>query len=104
MNYYVGERGGYRWDDINALDLSVNYRLRLGRAELFIEPELINAFNQKAVIAGNTTVTAASDFNPFTATPVAGTDYKFGSKFGQPRTPNDYATLRTYRVSFGLRF
>jgi outer membrane receptor protein involved in Fe transport len=104
VNYYVGERGGYRWDDINALDLSVNYRLRLGRAELFIEPELINALNQKAVIAGNTTVTAASDFNPFTATPVAGTDYKFGSKFGQPRTPNDYATLRTYRVSFGLRF
>ncbi|HSP17067.1 MAG TPA: TonB-dependent receptor [Thermoanaerobaculia bacterium] len=104
VNYYIGGRGSHRWDDINALDLSLNYRLRLGRAELFVEPELINAFNQAAVINGNTTVTAAADFNPFKDTPVAGVNYNLSSKFGHARTPTDYATMRTYRVSFGLRF
>lgn len=104
VNYYVGERGGLRWDDVNALDLSVNYRLRVGRAELFVEPELINAFNQKAVINGNTTVTAGDAFNPFTSTPVAGVNYNLSGSFGKPRTPTDYAMLRTYRVTFGVRF
>lgn len=102
INYYVnGQRGNYRWDDINAVDFSVNYRLRLGRAELFIEPELINAFNQAAVFQGNTTVVQTAPFNPFTG---QAPQYKLGAKFGQARTPSDYALMRTYRVSFGVRF
>ena len=102
VNYYVnGQRGNYRWDDINALDFSINYRLRLGRAELFVEPELINAFNQAAVYQGNTTVVQTAPFNPFTG---EAPQYRLGSKFGQPRTPSDYALMRTYRVSFGVRF
>ncbi len=102
VNYYVnGQRGNFRWDDINALDLSINYRLRLGRAELFVEPELINAFNQAAVTNGNTTVTQTGSFNPLAGD---APQYKFGSKFGQARSPSDYATMRTYRVSVGVRF
>jgi len=83
---------------------SVNYRLRLGRTELFVEPELINALNQRAVVAGNTTVTELDSFNPFTTAPVAGTNYKMSSKFGKARNSTDYALPRTYRVSFGVRF
>ena len=104
VNYYLGSRGANRWDNINALDLSVNYRLRVGRAELFLEPELINALNQHAQVAGNTTVVPLADFNPFTTTPVAGTNYKLSSKFGQARNSSDYALMRTYRVSVGVRF
>jgi hypothetical protein len=104
VNYYLGGRAPFRWDDVNALDVSINYRLRLGRAELFVEPELINAFNQSAVRSGNTTVTELAAFNPFTDTPVAGTNYKLSSKFGQARNSSDYATPRTYRVSVGVRF
>ena len=111
VNYYLnGQRGNYRWDDLTATDLSVNYRLRLGRAEVFIEPELINAFNEHAVLAGNTAVltdlnsASLAPFNPFTTTPVEGTNYRFGTKFGQPRNANDYQLPRTYRVSFGVRF
>jgi hypothetical protein len=115
VSYYVGGRASHRWDDINALDLSVNYRVRIGRAELFIEPELLNAFNQAAVVGGNTTVTASdcgttddpkpcAPFNPFTTAPKAGENYKLNDDFGKPRTPNDYALMRTYRISFGLRF
>jgi hypothetical protein len=104
VNYYVGGRGNYRWDNVSALDLSVNYRLHVGRAELFIEPELINALDHRAVIAGNTTVTAAAAFNPFTTAPVAGANYNLSSHFGQARNKDDYQRPRTYRVSFGVRF
>ncbi len=104
VNYYVGSRGANRWDTINALDLSVNYRLRVGRAELFVEPEIVNTLNQHAQVAGNTTVVPLADFNPFTTAPVAGTNYRLSSKFGQARNSSDYALMRTYRVSVGVRF
>jgi outer membrane receptor protein involved in Fe transport len=110
VNYYFGERGGFRWDDANALDISINYRLRLGRVELFVQPELINAFNEDAVVLGDTTVLTAKNtsslqaFNPYTETPVEGTHYRFGSNFGKPRTALDYQQPRTYRVSAGIRF
>ena len=110
VNYFFGERGGYRFDDVNALDLSLNYRLRLGRAELFLQPEIINVFNEKAQFIGTTTVyTAQNDdslapFNPFTETPVEGVHYAFDSNFGKARNANDYQLARTYRFSFGVRF
>jgi outer membrane receptor protein involved in Fe transport len=102
VNYYVGgQRGNYRWDDINATDISINYRLRLGRAELFVQPELINAFNNAAVINGSTAVTQTGAFNPFKN---EAPKYKLASTFGKPRNLNDFALMRTYRVSFGVRF
>ncbi|HSP14618.1 MAG TPA: carboxypeptidase regulatory-like domain-containing protein [Thermoanaerobaculia bacterium] len=111
VNYYLdGQRGNHRWDTVNALDLSINYKLRVGRAELYLEPELINAFNQAAKIAGSTTVFSAVNdshlepFNPFTEKPVLGKNYRFSSTFGQARNASDYALMRTYRVSFGARF
>jgi Carboxypeptidase regulatory-like domain/TonB dependent receptor/TonB-dependent Receptor Plug Domain len=102
VNYYInGQRGNYRWDNINALDFSINYRLRLGRAELFIEPQLINAFNQAAVISGNTTVNQTGAFNPLTG---EAPKFTLGPKFGQANSPASYATMRAYRVSVGVRF
>ena len=110
VNYYFGERGGYRWDDVTATDVTINYRLRLGRVELFVQPELINAFNGDAVINGDTTVLTAKNtsslaaFNPFTTAPVEGTNYRFGTNFGKPRSATDYQQARTYRFSAGVRF
>ncbi len=119
MNYYVnGQRGNLRWDNINALDLSVDYRLRLGRAELFVQPQVLNVFNQAAQINGNTTVTEITPFNPFTTSnptqcpagqsssqcAAGGYNYRLSANFGKARTPSDYALMRTYRVSFGVRF
>jgi len=110
VNYYFGDRGGFRWDDVSALDLSVNYRLHLGRVELFVQPELINAFDESAVIAGDTTVLTAKNtaslqaFNPFTTAPVEGVNYRFGTNFGKARNATDYQQPRTYRVSVGIRF
>ncbi|MGZ8867483.1 MAG: hypothetical protein ACXW2P_03995, partial [Thermoanaerobaculia bacterium] len=110
VNYFFGDRGGYRFDGVNALDLSVNYRLRLGRAELFLQPEIINVMNEKAQFIGtNTVYTVQNDdtlapFNPFTETPVENVHYRFDENFGKARNANDYQLARTYRFSFGLRF
>ena len=111
VNYYFGDRGGFRWDDVSALDLSINYRLRLGPAELFVQPELINVFNENAVIAGRTAVATFDNddtlapFNPFTETPVEGVHWRKSSTFGTPRSNSlDYQLGRTFRISAGFRF
>ncbi|MBK5259306.1 MAG: TonB-dependent receptor [Thermoanaerobaculia bacterium] len=110
VNYFFSDRGELRFDDVQALDLSVNYRLRLGQAELFVSPEIINVFNENSVILGSTRVLTFDNddtlapFNPFTETPVEGIHYAKSSIFGQARNANDYQLARTYRVSFGVRF
>lgn len=111
VNYFFGgERGAYRWDDIQALDLSMNYRLRIGGAELFLQPEIINVFNNDGVVIGNATVNTVQNdetlqpFNPFTETPIEGVHYEFDPNFGNARNANDYQLARTYRFSVGLRF
>ncbi|HYI10967.1 MAG TPA: carboxypeptidase regulatory-like domain-containing protein [Thermoanaerobaculia bacterium] len=105
VSYFVEERGSRRWDDITATDLAVNYRLPISVVQLFVEGELINAFNEQGQIAGVTTVSRTGTvFNPFTTTPVAGTHYNLAANFGAARNAADYQLARTYRVSLGVRF
>ena len=87
--------------------------LNLGgtQLELFLQPEVLNVFNEDAVIAGNTTVYDATNrpstyaaFNPFTETPVEGVNWEKGPNFGTPRNAADYQQPRTVRFSVGLRF
>jgi hypothetical protein len=91
VQYYFGERGAFRWDNISRTDLAVNYRLPIGGLELFAEGEVFNAFNQQGQINGVTTVVTPRNttracgttgarvrcaaFDPFTATPVEGVNY-----------------------------
>jgi len=103
--YFVGERGSRRWDDATATDLAVNYRLPIGPVQFFAEGEVVNLFNEQAVIAGNTSVSRTGTlFNPWTETPVQGTHYNLGPSFGKPSGRASYQTPRTYSVSLGLRF
>jgi outer membrane receptor protein involved in Fe transport len=117
INYYFSDRGEFRWDDAMATDLAINYSLPISRVGLFAQAELINAFNDDAVTAGNTTILTASQdpdtlspFNPFTETPVEGVHWRKGTNFGKATTPTTpgaqghYLLPRTFRVSFGLRF
>ena len=116
MNYYFSDRGGFRWDDVTATDVALNYNLPIQRAAFFAQLELINAFNEDAVVGGNTTILTASQdssltaFNPFTETPVEGVNWVRGSNFGKPTQPTtaltqgSYQLPRTYRVSVGFRF
>ncbi|MFL6247048.1 MAG: carboxypeptidase regulatory-like domain-containing protein [Thermoanaerobaculia bacterium] len=132
VTYFIGERGAFRWEDVTRTDVAVNYRVPVFGAELFVEAEVLNAFNEQAQIAGTTGVfnarttganglTCASvpadpainrpagkcqAFNPFTTTPVEGTNYAFNPNFGKPVAGdvNSYQLARTFQMSFGFRF
>jgi hypothetical protein len=125
VTYYFEGRGSFKSDDITSTNLSLNYRLHLMRGvELFIQPEVINLFNEQGVEVVDEEVLTAVDcptqttgtlqapcpakglaqFNPFTETPVEGTHYIKGPGFGRPNSEGDYQTPRTFRLSLGFRF
>ncbi|HEY0157468.1 MAG TPA: TonB-dependent receptor [Thermoanaerobaculia bacterium] len=131
ISYYFSDRGAFRWDDVHATDLAVNYELPISRFTLFAQGKVLNTFNNQAQTAGNTSVTVFSEnpFNPFTETPkecprgtsseqciAGGYNWRLGSTFGDPRNPTtsgginllapngDYQLPRTYFLSLGARF
>lgn len=116
VNYYFSEPGEFRFEDLTATDLALNYALPIGRVELFVQGEVINIFDENAQIGGNTAVSTAFDdpslepFDPFTTTPIEGVHYTLGDNFGQGTTATSQATqghfqlARTYRGSVGIRF
>lgn len=133
-NYYFGDRGRFRTDDVLATDLALNYNLPIGRVNLFAQGEVLNLFNEQAIITPNTTVNVIRAFNPFTQEAVecpqgtASADclamfpdenvgiWRKGANFGKGTAATTGASLlpggsagsfqlpRTYRVSFGVRF
>lgn len=113
ISYFFSARDAFRTDDIHRSDLSLNYSFNLnawGRnIEIFLQPEILNIFNEDGVIdpAGlddDESVTVLQDFDPFTTTPVEGVDFELSSNFGQPLNENDFQTPRTFRFSVGFRF
>ena len=117
--YFFTKPGAFRTDDVTRTDFAINATIRVFRdLELFVRPEVLNLFNEKAVVAVDTTVQTAANqtgfqaFDPFTATPVRGprdvsnptANYDFGPDFGRATGPDSYQTPRTFRVSAGLRF
>jgi outer membrane receptor protein involved in Fe transport len=134
VTYYFSDRGEFRWDDVTRTDLAVNYRLPImGRAELFVEGEVFNMFNEQAQISGSTTILTGrnsqtacgteaapvrcANFNPFTETPVEGVHWAKltpesaarlrlapSTIFGNATNSTHYQLARTYQVSLGLRF
>ncbi|HVT05552.1 MAG TPA: hypothetical protein VHL58_19505, partial [Thermoanaerobaculia bacterium] len=125
--YFFGDRGRFRWDDVTATDVALNYSTPSIRGlNFYVNAELFNAFNEDAQIGGNTGVLTARNstckqgpnrdgarcatFNPFTGTPVEGVNWqtakgtKVGSTFRDPTSANSFQTPRLYRFSVGLRF
>ena len=83
--------------------------------EIFVQPEVINVFNENTVIDRNDVINTRSFgcsssvcqyFNPFDAsyTPVEGLDYEFSDTFGEPENDGDFQLPRTFRFSVGVRF
>jgi outer membrane receptor protein involved in Fe transport len=120
VTYFFSDRGEFRFDDLTATDLALNYstnRSWLGGAQFFVQGELINAFNEDARTAFNTSViTHLQDpslkrFNPHAGdVPVEGVHWRKGPLFGLPtaatnaQVAGSYQLPRTYRVSFGVKF
>jgi outer membrane receptor protein involved in Fe transport len=115
--YYFSDRGEFRWDDVTATDLAVNYELPISRIGLFVQAELVNMFNEQAQVAGDVTVqthrqdSTLQRFDPFTTTPIEGVHWRKAASFGDPLNPTggsntngSYQLPRTYRFSLGLRF
>jgi outer membrane receptor protein involved in Fe transport len=131
ISYFFSDRGAFRWDDVHATDLAVNYELPISRFVLFAQGKVLNTFNNQAQTAGNTGVTVFTQnpFNPFTETPsecprgtasdvciAQGYNWRLGPTFGDPRNPTtsggvnllapngDFQLPRTYFISLGARF
>jgi hypothetical protein len=123
VGYYFTNRDAFETPDTYRTDLSFNYGLSIGGLEIFLQPEVINLFNEQRVdtTASNlfdTTILTADNgglcgqsptgrclaFNPFTERPVEGVHWTKGPNFGKGINPVAYQTPRTFRLSVGLRF
>ncbi|MBK9372971.1 MAG: TonB-dependent receptor [Holophagales bacterium] len=116
QTYYFSGRGANQWDDVWRTDLQLNYSYFFGPVELFLSPQVFNAFNNDAQINGNTLIETNVNrsanyaaFNPFTTTPTfgarnTGANWGYGPSYGQATASTHYQTPRTYRVSVGVRF
>ena len=111
---FFTDRDAFVTDDVTQTDLAVNYSFSwdiFGKAfEVFVQPEIINVFNEDGVIFTGTTVNDATTdsslaaFNPFTTDPVEGVHWTKGADFGQATEPDDFQTPRIFRFSVGFRF
>jgi len=111
VQYFFTRPGSFRTDDVTRTDLALTCTIPLVRtAELFVRTEILNLFNETAVVAVDSTVFTARNspdlvaFNPFTEKPVEGVHYKLAPTFGSPTSSANYQLPRTFRVSLGVRF
>jgi hypothetical protein len=123
VGYFFSDRGAFETEDVTSTNVAFNYELRLGPAEIFVKPEIVNVFNEDAVDTTdvryfNTSVLTADNaaacsgsptgrclpFNPFTETPVENVHWVKGADFGEPINPLAFQQPRTYRLAVGVRF
>jgi hypothetical protein len=114
VTYFFSDRGEFRTDNVTRTDVALNYSFFInvggGQLELFLQPEVLNVFNEQAVVDTNTSVQTAVNssslepFDPWTTEPVEGIHWRKGSQFGEPANEGDFQTPRTFRFSVGLRF
>lgn len=110
VDYWFTDRDAFDTDDLTRTDVGINYAFQIGDWELFVQPEVLNVFNEDSAISVNTTVLSALDdpslqtFNPFTETPVEGVHWRKGDDFGEPTSEGDLQRPREFRVSVGFKF
>jgi hypothetical protein len=124
-NYYIC-RDCNRFAASNSTDLAAVYDVPVTHVHLFVRGVVTNVLNNHALCgcgvdwtgAGATTAnpgistqvlssvntSALQPFNPFTTTPVEGTNYSKASNFGQAISFFAYQASRTYGFSVGARF
>lgn len=124
VTYFFSDRGAFTTDNVTRTDLSLNYgfawNVGARGIEVFLQPEVLNVFNEDAAIGANTTVLTAVNaggatatacsggpcqpFDPFTETPVEGVHWAKGPDFGEPQSVADFQAPRVFRFSLGFRF
>jgi len=109
--YFFTQPGAFRTDNVTHTDFALEgvVPVALG-VDFFVHLQVLNVFNEQAVVAVNSTVLTNHDlpsiapFNPFTETPRAGVNYVLGPSFGQPTSSSGYQAPRTFQVGLGIRF
>jgi outer membrane receptor protein involved in Fe transport len=119
VSYFFSDRGEFRFDDVTATDLALNYSSNpgwLAGVGFMVQAELINAFNEQAFTHNTSVLTHLNDtslkrFNPKAGDqPVEGVHWKKGALFGKPTalttadSNGSFQAPRTFRISLGLRF
>ena len=121
VTYFFSDRGAFKSDDISRTDISLNYAFQwnaFGKSmEIFIQPEIINIFNEDGVEIPGTDINTEDNtgdnscsggpcqlFNPFTETPIEGVHWSRGTNFGQATEEDDFQEPRLFRLSVGFRF
>ncbi len=113
--YFFTDRDEFHTDDITSTNLSLNYGFTFGafgkEVEIFLQPEVLNVFDDDGSEIVNQTVLTASNagsgltaFNPFTTSPSrACTGGRARTSASRP-TSSTCRCPRTYRISLGFRF
>jgi outer membrane receptor protein involved in Fe transport len=130
VTYWFQPRDHYGVADLHRVDLSLNWSRRVGirDAEVFFRGRVLNVFNRDELtnavggaertgeagcgtggcldltILTNRTDSTLARFDPFTATPVEGTNWKKGTAFGTPTSRYAYQYPRSFDVAIGFRF
>jgi outer membrane receptor for ferrienterochelin and colicin len=130
--YFFTARDAFRAEGQKRTDLAVNYAYDMSAGgarsiNFFVQAQIINLFDQSQLCGCGGTVfanggavtqttidqtvrTAATNsalyttFNPFTTTPVKGTNWDFGPIFGTALNRFAYTSPRQFRMSVGVRF
>ncbi len=117
ITYFFSDRGEFRSDNLTATDLALNWTIPVSRVSFFVQGEIINLFNEQAVVTPGAGVTTFNAFNPFTETPrecpqgtassvcaAQGYHWRKNATFGEATGAASYQLPFTYRASVGLRF
>jgi outer membrane receptor for ferrienterochelin and colicin len=115
--YYFTARDAFHTPTSTRTDLAMTYDYRFGgprRIALFIKGEVTNLFDQsklvnaflldQSVLTASNAPTQFVRFNPFTDTPVQGTNWALGPRFGQATSRFAYQPPRAIRFAVGVRF
>jgi outer membrane receptor protein involved in Fe transport len=117
ITYFFSDRGEFRAENLTATDLALNWTIPVSRVSFFVQGEIINLFNEQAVVTPGSGVTTFNSFNPFTETPrecpqgtasavcaAQGYHWRKNASFGNATGAASYQLPFTYRASVGLRF
>jgi len=112
--YWFTAPDAFRNDNISSTNISLNYSffVNVGGVglEIFVQPEVLNVFNNQASSYTDADVLTAFEdpslqfFNPYEETPVEGVHWRKSPLFGETLNEEDYQDPRTFRVSLGIRF
>jgi outer membrane receptor protein involved in Fe transport len=100
---FFGARGSEFFESASRFDLALNYDIPVyKKLRPWVKGEVRNMFNDRSLIAFNTTITPDGE-SPLDKDGLP-TGFTRGSRFGQGTSKNDYPVARTFLVSIGFRF